>query len=45
MLKRTNIPKFSTEQEEQDFWKKNDSASLIDWINAKFTQFPNLKSS
>jgi predicted DNA binding CopG/RHH family protein len=39
------IPKFKNEDEEQEFWGKEDSTSYIDWPNAKKTNFPNLKPS
>ena len=39
------IPKFSSEDNERDFWTKNDSTDYIDWKNAKVTSFPNLKPS
>lgn len=40
------IPKFKSQDEEREFWAKNDSAGYIDWENAKTdAQFPNLKFS
>jgi uncharacterized DUF497 family protein len=45
MKKLKNIPKFSTEQEEREFWSKNDSTDYLDWKNAKKVSFPNLKLS
>ena len=45
MKKLKNIPKFSTEQEEREFWSKNDSTDYLDWKNSKKVSFPNLKLS
>jgi predicted DNA binding CopG/RHH family protein len=39
------IPKFKNEDEERDFWSKNDSSEYLDWSNAKPALFPNLKPS
>jgi predicted DNA binding CopG/RHH family protein len=39
------IPKFATEQEERDFWEKEDSTEYVDWNSVKVTQFPTLKKS
>ena len=39
------IPKFSSEAEEQKFWKEADSTDYIDWSKAKRVVFPNLKPS
>ena len=43
-LKKT-IPSFSSEQEERQFWEKEDSIDYIDWEKAQKTSFPNLKKS
>ncbi len=32
---RKKIPKFKTEDEEREFWDKNDSTEYVDWSNAK----------
>ncbi len=45
MKKLKNIPKFESEEEERDFWSKNDSSEFINWNKSKFTSFPNLKPS
>lgn len=37
------IPKFSSEQEEAEFWCTHDSTEYLDWSKAKKTVFPNLK--
>lgn len=39
------IPIFNSEAEEQAFWETHDSAEYIDWSQAKFAEFPNLKPS
>jgi len=39
------IPKFSSEAEEQKFWKEADSTEYIDWSKAKRVVFANLKPS
>ena len=45
MKKLKKIPKFSTEQEEREFWSKNDSTEYLDWKQSKKVSFPNLKPS
>ena len=39
------IPKFSSEDEEREFWGTHDSTEYIDWSKARFVSFPNLKPS
>ncbi len=39
------IPNFSSEVEESQFWRENDTASFIEWENAQKASFPNLKPS
>ncbi len=39
------IPKFSSEQEETDFWNTHDSTDYVDWSKAEQTLLPNLKPS
>ena len=40
------IPKFKTQDEEREFWAKNDSADYIDWGAAKVNpEFSELKPS
>jgi len=39
------IPKFRNENEEREFWSKNDSTNYIDWSTAQRVVFPNLKYS
>lgn len=38
-----NIPKFKSEDQERDFWSKNDSVDYINWSKADRVIFPNLK--
>lgn len=40
-----NIPIFNNEEEEREFWLKNDSESYVNWKNSKQANFPNLKPS
>ncbi len=40
-----HVPRFDSEQEEQDFWSEQDSAELVDWSKAERVVFPNLKPS
>ena len=44
MMKKRK-PKFKSEDQEREFWKKHDSSDYIDWAKAKPTVFPNLKPS
>lgn len=39
------IPKFKNEDEERDFWAKEDSSEYFDWSKAEEVVFPNLKPS
>ncbi len=43
MKKYKKIPDFKNEDEERDFWNKNDATDFIDWGKAKKVTFPNLK--
>lgn len=38
-----SIPEFKNENQERDFWAKNDSTEYIDWSKADKAIFPNLK--
>lgn len=40
-----NIPKFNNQQEEIDFWDKNDTTDFFDAKTAKVVTFANLKKS
>jgi predicted DNA binding CopG/RHH family protein len=45
MKKLKKIPKFKNEEEEREFWSKNDSSKFINWSKSKKANFPNLKPS
>lgn len=46
MNKIKKIPKFKNEDQERDFWAKNDSSDYMDWSKAhKNPTLPNLKPS
>jgi len=37
------VPEFRSEDEEREFWAKNDSTEFIDWKAAPRRKFPNLR--
>jgi predicted DNA binding CopG/RHH family protein len=39
------IPTFRSEDEEREFWAKHDTVDYIDWSQARWVTFPNLKPS
>ena len=39
------LPHFKSEDEEQQFWAKHDTADYFDWDRAERPTFPNLKPS
>lgn len=39
------IPDFQNEDQEREFWAKNDSSEYIDWEKADFVTMPKLKPS
>jgi predicted DNA binding CopG/RHH family protein len=41
--KLKEIPKFSSEKQEREFWSENDSTDFIDWNKAEATILPKLK--
>lgn len=45
MKKYKDIPQFKSEQEEREFWVKNDSSDYLDWDKAQLAIIPNLKPS
>jgi predicted DNA binding CopG/RHH family protein len=42
---KKRIPKFKSEDKEQEFWGKHDSSEYLNWKTAKRVLFPNLKLS
>jgi predicted DNA binding CopG/RHH family protein len=40
---KKRIPKFKSENKEQEFWSENDSSEYLDWKSAERVLFPNLK--
>lgn len=46
MKKLKKIPKFKSEKQEREFWRKNNSADFVDWQKARRNpELPNLKPS
>ena len=46
MSKNQNkLPRFLNDDDERDFWSKEDSTNYFDWTKAKETILPNLKPS
>ena len=43
MKKLKRIPRFRSEEQEREFWARNDSADFVDYSKAKPASFPNLK--
>lgn len=44
-MKKRQIPKFRSEDQERGFWSKADSVDYVDWDDAKRVVLPNLKPS
>jgi predicted DNA binding CopG/RHH family protein len=42
---KKRIPKFKSEDNEREFWAKQDSTEVLDWKKAKKVVLPNLKPS
>ena len=42
---KNNIPSFSSENEEREFWSKSESTEYINWSQSKKMILPNLKPS
>lgn len=40
---KKQIPKFQSEQEEQEFWASHDSTEFLDWSKAAPAVFPDLQ--
>ena len=46
MVKKSkSLPKFKSEDQEREFWSKEDSTDYIDWSGARPLVLPNLKPS
>jgi predicted DNA binding CopG/RHH family protein len=45
MKKLKKIPEFKNEDEEREFWAKNDSSEYLDWDKSERMVLPNLKPS
>lgn len=43
MKKLKEIPKFENEEQEREFWAKENSTEFIDWERAESVVLPNLK--
>jgi hypothetical protein len=39
------IPTFTSEDEEREFWATHDTADYLDWSQARWVTFPNLRPS
>ena len=44
-MKKKKPPKFTSGNEEREFWAKEDSTRYVDWSRAKRVILPNLKPS
>ena len=44
-MTKKQIPTFTNEDEEREFWATHDSTEFLDWSKAKRAVFPNLKPS
>ena len=44
-MARKSIPKFKSEESEQEFWASHDSTEFIDWRKGRIGLFPELKPS
>jgi predicted DNA binding CopG/RHH family protein len=42
-MKKKQIPKFKSEEEEREFWSSHDAADFIDFSEAKQALMPNLR--
>jgi predicted DNA binding CopG/RHH family protein len=45
MKELKKIPEFKNEDEEREFWAKNDSSEYLDWDKSERMVLPNLKPS
>lgn len=39
------LPRFTSEEEEREFWAEHDSTDYVDWARAERIRFPDLKPS
>lgn len=44
-MKKKKVPKFKSEDQEREFWAREDSTQYVDWSRAKRVILPNLKPS
>jgi predicted DNA binding CopG/RHH family protein len=44
-VKKKKMPKFKSEDQEREFWAREDSTQYVDWSRAKRVILPNLKPS
>lgn len=44
-MKKRKIPEFKSEEEEREFWAKEDSTRYIEWKKARRVVLPRLKPS
>jgi hypothetical protein len=42
---KKQVPEFRVEEDEREFWAKNDSTEFIDWQSAQKHKLPELKRS
>jgi len=45
MSRKKKVPKFRSEDQEREFWAKEDSTQYVDWSRARRVILPNLKPS
>jgi hypothetical protein len=45
MMRKKQIPRFESEEQEQGFWATHDSSDYLDWSKARRITFSNLKPS
>ena len=44
-MNKKQIPQFKSEDDEREFWSREDSTQYLDWTKGKRATFPNLKPS
>jgi len=45
MMTEKRIPRFSSEEDEQEFWSEHDLAEYVDWSRGERLVLPNLRPS